>query len=156
MSKVLNIGIEKSTEKIKHYCAYQERSHQEVKDKLYSFGLYPEQVDAIISELITENFLNEERYAIAFSRGKFNIKNWGKQKIKYELKKNRVSDYCIKIGLSTIDEDDYQKKLEKLLIAKSNTLRSEKNIFIKKKKIQSFLMQKGYETSLINDLLQKL
>ncbi len=156
MSKVLNIGIERSTEKIKHYCAYQERNHQEVKDKLYSFGLYPDQVDMIISELITENFLNEERYAIAFSRGKFNIKDWGKQKIKYELKKNRVSEYCIKVGLNTIDENDYQKKLEKLYNAKLNVLRSEKNVFVIKKKIQSFLLQKGYELSLINDLLQKL
>jgi regulatory protein len=151
-----NIGTEKALEKIKHFCSYQERSHREVKDKLYSYGLYKDEVELLLSRLIEENYLNEERYAIAFAGGKFRIKQWGRVKIKYELKQRQVSDYCIKKALASIDEDDYQKTLEKLFETKSKTLRSAKNIFNKKQKIQSYLAQKGFETGLISDLLHKM
>jgi regulatory protein len=107
----------------------------------------------LISKLIQENFLNEERYAIAYAGGKFRAKDWGKNKIKYGLKQHQVSDYCIKKALKTIDDEDYVKTLQKLYVAKEKTLKSEKNIFIKKRKIQQYLMQKGYEVSLINELL---
>ncbi|MBP9099229.1 MAG: RecX family transcriptional regulator, partial [Ferruginibacter sp.] len=81
-----NIGTEKARQKIRHFCSYQERSHQEVKEKLYGFGLYKVDVETLLSEMIEENYLNEERYAIAFAGGKFRIKKWGKVKIRYELK----------------------------------------------------------------------
>jgi regulatory protein len=151
-----NIGTDRALEKIKHYCAYQERSHQEVKDKLYSFGLYPGEVEELLSQLISENYLNEERYAIAFAGGKFRAKHWGRIKIRYALKLQRVSDYCIKKALAIIDERDYEQLLDKLAQEKQRTLRSEKNIFIKKKKIQSFLQQRGFENDLINEWLKKL
>jgi regulatory protein len=150
----LNIGLDKALQKIRHYCAYQERNHLEVKDKLYSFGLYKDEVEAMLMQMIEENYLNEERYAIAFAGGKFRMKNWGKSKIKYELKLRQVSDYCIKKALSSIEEDAYQEALDKLLADKLKTLRSEKNIFTKKKKLQSYLLQKGYETSLITERLK--
>lgn len=153
MTQPLNIGIEKALQKIGQFCAYQERNHKEVKEKLYSYGLYKDQVEELISKLIQENFLNEERYAIAYAGGKFRAKDWGKNKIKYGLKQHQVSDYCIKKALKTIDEEEYVKTLQKLFAAKEKTLKSEKNIFIKKKKIQQYLMQKGYEVSLINELL---
>src|SRR6187401_2447386 len=94
-----NIGTEKALQKIKHYCAYQERSHYEVKEKLYSFGLYKNEVELLLSQLVEENYLNEERYAIAFAGGKFRIKQWGRVKIKYELKQKQVSEYSIKKAL---------------------------------------------------------
>ena len=151
-----NIGTDRALKKIKHYCAYQERSHQEVKDKLYSFGLYPGEVEELLSQLISENYLNEERYAIAFAGGKFRAKHWGRIKIRYALKLQRVSDYCIKKALAIIDERDYEQLLDKLAQEKQRTLRSEKNIFIKKKKIQSFLQQRGFENELISEWLKKL
>ena len=115
--------------------------------------MYNDQVEELMSRLIEENFLNEERYAIAYAGGKFRMKDWGKNKIKYGLKQHQVSDYCIKKALKTIDEDEYVQKLQKLYSAKERTLKSEKNIFIKKRKIQQYLMQKGYETSLVNELV---
>lgn len=114
-----NIGTERALQKIKHFCSYQERSHQEVKDKLYSFGLYKNETEALLSQLIEENYLNEERYAIAFAGGKFRIRQWGRIKIKYELKQRGVSEYCIKRALASIDDDDYAKTLEKLFEIKN-------------------------------------
>jgi regulatory protein len=152
LTQPLNIGTEKALQKIGQFCAYQERNHKEVKEKLYSYGLYKDQVEELISKLIQENFLNEERYAIAYAGGKFRAKNWGKNKIKYGLKQHQVSDYCIKKALKTIDDEEYVKTLQKLYTAKEKTLKSEKNLFIKKKKIQQYLMQKGFESSLINEL----
>ena len=123
-----------SLTKIQSYCAYQERSHKEVKNKLYEYGLYSNQVDEIISQLITDGFLNEERFAIQFAGGKFRIKQWGRVKIKYALKQKQVSDYCIKKALLAIDENDYHKTAQKLFEQKLKTLKAEKNIFIKKRK----------------------
>lgn len=151
-----NIGTEKALQKIRHFCSYQERSHQEVKEKLYSFGLYKDEVESLISQMIEENYLNEERYAVAFAGGKFRVRQWGRVKIKYELKQKRVGDYCIKKGLASIDEDDYEKTLEKLFEDKKASLRSEKNIFIKKQKIQAYLMQKGFESNLVSEYLKKM
>ena len=143
-------------QKIKHYCAYQERCHAEVKDKLYGFGLYQKEVEPIISALIEENYLNEERFAIAFAGGHFRTKQWGRVKIKYQLKQKQVSEYCIKKALKIIDEDDYLQTLQKLFDQKLKTLKGEKNIFIKKRKLQDFLMQKGFETDLVRELLGNL
>ena len=142
--------------KAKHYCAYQERCHREVKDKLYGFGLNTKEVDQILSTLIEENYLNEERFAIQFSGGHFRSKKWGRVKISHALKQKQVSAYCIKKALKQINEDDYLKTLEKLFEEKLKTLKSEKNIFIKKRKLQDHLMQKGYETDLIRELMNKL
>ena len=151
-----NIGIDKSRQKIRQFCSYQERSHQEVKEKLYSFGLYKEDVESLLSEMIEENYLNEERYAIAFAGGKFRIKKWGRVKIRYELKQKRISEYCTRLGLAAIDENEYLKTLHSLFEQKRASVKSEKNIFVKKQKIQSFLMQRGFEPQLISGLLQNM
>jgi regulatory protein len=144
---------EEALQKAKHYCAYQERCHSEVKEKLYSFGMNKKEVDELLSELISDNYLNEERFAILYAGGKFRIKQWGKVKIKYSLKQKQISEYCIKKALAAIDERDYTKTLEKLFEQKLKTLKAEKNIFIKKRKLQDHLMQKGFETSLISKLI---
>lgn len=135
--------------KIKQYCAYQERSHSEVRDKLYSFGITKIDIDEIISKLIDDNYLNEERFAIHFAGGKFRIKHWGKVKIKYQLKQKQVSDFCIKKALAAIDNTAYKKTLYKLADAKIATLQSEKNSFTRKKKLQDHLLQKGFEMELV-------
>ena len=147
---------QQSLPKAKHYCAYQERCHAEVKDKLYGFGLNKKEVDEIISILIEENYLNEERFAIAFAGGHFRTKKWGRVKIKYQLKQKQVSEYCIKKALRQIEEDDYLKTLQKLFEEKLKTLKSEKNIFIKKRKLQDHIMQKGFETDLIRELMKTI
>lgn len=141
---------EQAFQKAKHYCGYQERSHNEVKEKLYSLGLWKKDVEETISKLIEENYLNEERYAIAFAGGKFRMKHWGKVKIKYELQQKKISAYCIKKAIKEIDEDAYKKTFSKLAAEKWKSLKSEKNIFIRKRKAQDYLMQKGFEHDLIN------
>ena len=151
-----NFTPEQSLPKIKQYCAYQERCHAEVRDKLYSFRLNKKEVEAIISILITENYLNEERFAIQFSGGKFRMKHWGKNKIKQALKYKQVSDYCIKKALKEIDNKEYEKTFQKLAAQTLITLKSEKNIFIKKRKLQDYLLQKGFESDLAREEVGKI
>ena len=143
-------------QKAKHYCAYQERCHSEVRDKLYSFGLHRNETEPLLTQLIEEGFLNEERFAIAYAGGKFRLKNWGKEKIKYALKQKQVSDYCIRKALAAISNTDYNKTFNSLADKKLATLKSEKNIFIKKRKIKDYLQQKGFEIKMINDYLKAL
>ena len=151
-----NIGTEKAFEKVKYYCAYQERSHAEVKKKLYGFGLYKNEVELLMSRLIEENYLNEERFAMAFAGGKFRIKQWGKTRIKFELKQRQVSDYSIKKALAVIPDDDYEKALHKLASEKITALQTEQNIFTRKSKLQNYLVSKGYEFNLIAEILKKM
>ncbi|CAN5298130.1 regulatory protein RecX [soil metagenome] len=149
-----NFTPQQALQKIKGYCAYQERCHAEVKDKLYGYGLHKSDVEPIISQLIEENYLNEERFATAYAGGKFRMKQWGRIKIKMSLKQKRVSEYCIKKALQSIDEAAYIKTLHKLAEQKRKALKGEKNIWIKKKKLQDHLLQKGFESDLIRDILQ--
>ena len=109
---------EQALQKLKHYCAYQERCHSEVKEKLYHLGVWKKDHDEITAALIEENYLNEERFALAFAGGKFRLKQWGRVKIKQALKQKRVSEYCIKKALKEIDEKTYRKTLEKLATKK--------------------------------------
>ena len=141
---------------MKQYCTYQERCHSEVKEKLYSYGIFKNDAEEIISKLIEENYLNEERFAIHFAGGKFRIKQWGKVKIKYELRQKNVSDYCIKKAVKEIDDGAYKKVLYKLADLKLKTLKSERNIFIKKRKLQDHLLMKGFETDLVRLIVQEI
>jgi regulatory protein len=144
---------EQALQKLKHFCGYQERCHNEVKEKLYSLGVSKNEHDEIISTLIEENYLNEERFAIAFAGGKFRVKQWGRVKIKYELKQKQVSEYNIKRALKEIDETTYQTLLKKLYQEKWEQLKGEKNRFIKMTKTRDYLLQKGYEGELVKGLL---
>lgn len=148
--------FEQSLQKIKQYCAYQERCHSEVRDKLYSFGLRQSEVEEMITLLIVENYLNEERFAIHFAGGKFRMKQWGKHKIKQALKLRQVSYYCINKALKNIDTEEYEKTFQRLTEQKLKTLKSEKNIFIKKRKLQDFLLQKGFESERIRKAVNGL
>lgn len=142
-----------SLEKIKSYCAYQERSHKEVRSKLLELEVYGDDLENFISILIDENYLNEERYARAIARGKFRFKQWGRNKILQTLRQQEVSDYCIKKAMEEIDEDEYLDTVKKLADKKMATLTSEKNKFIKMSKLRNYLLSKGYEYEYINEMM---
>ncbi|MBA2248776.1 MAG: RecX family transcriptional regulator [Chitinophagaceae bacterium] len=147
---------EESLPKIKQFCAYQERCHFEVRVKLYSYRLHKMQVEEILSILIEENYLNEERFALLYAGGKFRMKHWGKVKIKYALKQKQVSEYCIKKALKEINEDEYKRTITKLGEQKLKTLKGEKYMLIKKKKLRDHLLQKGYESTLISEVIKNI
>ena len=134
--------------KAEHYCAYQERSQQEVRDKLYEWGLHSNEVEEVISELILSNFLNEERFAIAYALGKFRVKKWGKVKIKQALKLKKVSEYCIKKAMAAIDPDDYEQTLREV-IEKKVSLLKEKNEFKRKNQIATYAIGRGFESDMV-------
>ncbi|MEO6327627.1 MAG: regulatory protein RecX [Ginsengibacter sp.] len=153
--KTLIFSKDQAYLKIKQYCAYQERSNAEVKEKLYSFSLEIKEVEKIILMLTEENYLDEKRFAIDFARGKFKIKHWGRVKIKYALKQKQVSDVYIKSAIEKINEDDYKKTLNRLAEQKFKMLGNRENIFIIQRKLSDYLLQKGYERILIKEVIDK-
>jgi regulatory protein len=140
-------------QKLRHYCAYQERCHSEVAAKCRELGLRGDAVDAAIADLIADNYLNEERFAKAFAGGKFRVKQWGRRKITVELQQRQVSPYCIKKGLQEIDDADYRETLAKLAEKKYVSLEGEHPLKQKQKTIQ-YLVQKGFETELVLAVLE--
>ena len=140
---------EQAFQKAKHFCGYQERSHYETAEKLYGFGLYKNEVEQLLSRLIEENYLNEERYATQFVRGKFRMKKWGRIKIQYELKQKRISSFNIKKGMKEIDEAEYDAVLLQLVTDKWNSLKAEQYIN-RQVKTTNYLLQKGFESNLIS------
>lgn len=149
----IKLSLPVAIEKIKNWCAYQERSHFETKTKLFEFGLYSNEVDEAITALISENFLNEERFAEAFTRGKFRIKHWGKIKIKNELKQRLVSDYSINKALKLIDDNEYYTVLKKI-ISKKIAETKEKNEYKKKHKVFQYAISRGFESNLISEIIK--
>ncbi len=141
-------SIKEGRTKAMKYCAYQERTQQQVRDKLYEWGLYGDEVEEVISYLITENFLNEERFAKSYASGHFRMKKWGKIKIKQGLEQKKLSAYCIKKGMQEIDSSEYIETLNELLDKKYHTLK-DSNIYIRKQKAVKHLLQKGYEADLV-------
>lgn len=134
--------------KIKHYCAYQERSHAEVIQKLYGFGLRKIEIDEVIAWLIENDYLNEARFATRFAGGKFRMKKWGRLKIKQALQQRKISAYNINTALEEIDETAYLKALQGLALRKWHSLKSD-TVLVKKMKATRYLLQKGYEKNLI-------
>ncbi len=143
---------EQALQKLKQYCAYQERCHSEVKEKLYSLGVWKKDHATIIAALIEEDYLNEERFAIAYAGGKFRIKQWGRVKITYELKQKQVSDYSIKKALKQIDGEEYTAILEKLASEKYASLKKEQYLGREKKTID-YLLAKGYEIAVVRNVV---
>jgi regulatory protein len=134
--------------KAESWCAYQERAQQEVRDKLYEWNLKPNEVEEVITELIITNFLNEERFAMAYVSGKTNIKKWGKIKIKQGLKLKKVPEKLIQKALNSIDGDQYLANLLATAEKKSAVL-NEKDPLKRKYKLVSYLQGKGFENDLI-------
>jgi regulatory protein len=139
--------------KIARWCAYQERSQQEVRDKLYEYGLHSKDVELLISRLIGDNFLNEERFAIAFAGGKFRQLGWGRVKIKTALKQKKVSDYCLRKGMASISDKEYIFMLEKV-IAKRAREEKEKNPVKRMFKLAQYAIARGYESDLVWEVLK--
>jgi regulatory protein len=135
--KKIKLGKGRAIQRIRHFCAYQERAQQEVRDRLYELGMTKSEVEEILSDLITDNFLNEERFAIQFTGGHFRIKQWGKLKIQHALQQKRVSPVNIKKALKSIDENEYVKVMETLATKKWNSLKGERGIS-RMAKTQSF------------------
>jgi regulatory protein len=142
---------EQALQKLRHYCGYQERCHSEVKEKLWQLKVNRREHDEIIASLIEEGYLNEERFAILFAGGKYRVKQWGRVKIKYELKQRMVSEYSIKKALKQIDEKDYIKTLNKLAEKKYASLK-EDQWMVRKKKTIDYLLQRGFEMELIKKI----
>ena len=149
------LSLEQALQKARHYCAYQERCHSEVKEKLYGFGLRKNDVEEALSRLIEDNYLNEERFAIQFAGGRFRLKHWGKVRIRYELKQKQVGEYCIKKALAAIGEDDYDHTLTRLAEDQWETFQNEEP-FIRRQKVQAYLVRKGYETDRIQAALVQI
>lgn len=148
---------DRKTAKLKaaDFCAYQERSQQEVRDKLYSYGLHQQDVEEVLTELIVEGFINEERFAKAFIGGKFRIKKWGRQKILQQLKPHKLSDYCIKKGLEEIDPEEYWQALIGQAQKKYQQL-SGHSEYIKKGKLSQYLYGRGFESDLIRQAVDQI
>jgi regulatory protein len=146
---------EQALEKIKNYCSYQERCHSEVKDKLYSYGLYKKEVEELIASIIENNYLNEERFARLYAGGKFRMKQWGRKKIQYGLQQKGISSSNIKLGLKDIDEEQYLSTLKKLAQSKWNNLAGEQYL-ARQAKTNACLLQKGYEATLVNKVIREL
>lgn len=146
---------EQALQKLRQYCAYQERSHSEVIQKLWELGVRKAEHDEIVSSLIEEDYLNEERFAIQFAGGKFRMKNWGRKRIYYALKEKKVSEYNIRKAMKEIPDDAYEKTLLQLAEKKYASLKDEQYL-VRKKKTMDYLMQKGYEPELVTKALSSL
>lgn len=148
-------NADEALSRIKKYCAFQERCHSEVRYKLIEHGIYGDLLEDIVVTLITEGFLDEERYARSYARGKFRMNEWGKTRIKQELKARQVTDYCIRAGLTEIGDAEYLETLKKLLTSKSGTIK-DKDVYAKKRKLTAYAQTRGFEYAVIASALEEL
>ncbi|WP_111682446.1 regulatory protein RecX [Winogradskyella tangerina] len=146
--------VDEAQKILENYCAYQERCHKEVKVKLKEMKMIPEAIDKIIVSLIEQNYLNEERFAKAFVRGKFRIKKWGKMRLLRELKFREISKYAINVAMQEIDDAEYDSVLDELIQMRIHQV-TEKNIYKKKKKVADYLLYRGWESHLIYEKMNK-
>ncbi len=150
-----SLTVTEALEKLRNYCAYQERCHREVKNKLYQLGMIPQAIDQIIGTLVSENYLNESRFAQQFAHGKFSIKHWGKRRITRELKARGISNYDIKQALAAIEIDAYQNKIRTISDKKWSLLASY-SLTVKKQKLHQYLSYRGWENELIYAQIDRL
>ena len=148
------ISKEEALKKLQRYCAYQDRCHKEVRTKLLDLGVYGHDLEEVIVALIEDNFLNEERYAKSFVRGKLRMKHWGKNKILRELKMKNISAYCIKKGMEEIEEEEYHQILENL-VEKKDRLTKEPDKFKKRKKLADYAIRRGFEPALVWNMVKR-
>ena len=147
--------VEEAKRKLEYYCVYQDRCHDEVYQKLRSLNMIPLAIDTIMAHLIEHNFLNEERFACSFARGKFRIKQYGKRRIVQELKFRNITKYNIDRALKEIDEDEYLEVFNQLAEKQWANITGS-SILIKRKKLTDFLIRKGFENQLISDKVYAL
>lgn len=147
--------VDEAKKRLERYCAYQERCHKEVQQKLYEMKMIPEARDQIVVHLLQHNFLNEERYARAFVRGKFRIKKWGKQRLHLELKRRDINNTIISLALNEIDADEYTNTFNDLAKKKVDSL-TDRNVQKKRKKLADYLFYRGWESQLVYDKIREL
>jgi len=150
-----HVRRDEALSKLQRYCAYQDRCHQEVRSKLLDLGIYGDDLEQIMAELIADDFLNEERFARSYARGKFRMKQWGRIRIVRELKKRKVSEYCIRKALSEIDEADYEKVLREVLEKKTSTS-SEADTFKLRGKVAAYAIRRGFEPERVWEIVKEL
>jgi len=148
-------SVIEATVKLQQFCAYQDRCHKEVVEKLQKMNMIPAAIDMIVTELIQDNFLNEERFAKSFARGKFRIKKWGRLRIIRELKFRNISKYNIDIALKEIEETTYLDTLDELAKKRAKAVK-ETNLFKRKKKIADYLLYRGWESNLVYEKINEL
>ena len=147
-------SVDMALSKLQKYCSYQDRCHKEVFQKLKEMRMIPEASEKIIAALVDGNYLNEERFAMAFVRGKFKIKKWGKRRLKSELKQRNISNYLLCKSLKQIKDEEYNATFEALANRKAASLSG--TLPIKKKKLADYLLYRGWESQKVYDKINKL
>lgn len=142
-------SIEEAKARMESYCAYQERCHKEVQQKLRKMRMIPDAIDQVIFHLLQHNFLNETRFSQAFARGKFRVKKWGKNRIKNELKMRDISKYNVTLALKEIPDSDYYTTFQELVEKRLRQLENETNLQKKRKKLADYLLYRGWESHLV-------
>jgi len=155
MIKKRTYTVNEAKKKLEYFCAYQERCHKEVTQKLKDMYMIPEAIDVIMVHLLEHNFLNEERYTKAFVSGKLRIKKWGKHRLTLELKKRDISKININRALTEIDNEEYDKIFNDLAEKRFNAIK-EKDKYKKKKKLTDYLLYRGWESFLVYDKVNEL
>lgn len=149
-------SVTEATKRMENYCAYQERCHKEVHQKLYEMRMIPEAVDVILLHLLQHDFLNETRFAQAFARGKFRTKKWGKRRLENELKMRDISKFNIQLALKEIPDSEYYETFEALAEKRLQQLVSEKNLQKKRKKLADHLLYRGWESGMVYGKVNEL
>ena len=155
MDYYTNYTITEATKKLEGYCSYQERCHKDVIAKLKQMRMIPEAIDQIVGHLIQENYLNEERFAQSFARGKFNIKKWGRNRIVNELRQRHISSYNIKSALAEIDDHIYLETLDNLAKKRLDSIK-DTDIQKRRRKLADYLFYRGWESHLVYDKITEL
>ncbi len=148
-------SVKEAIHKIEHFCAYQERCHDEVVQKLRTMKMDSNEIDEILAHLIQENYLNESRFACSFARGKHRIKLWGKVRIVNELKLRNITTYNINLALKEISPEEYEMNFNVLAERNWHSIK-ESNGLKKRKKCCDFLLRKGYESTMVYEKVKEL
>lgn len=156
MNTQKSYSVTEATKRMERYCAYQERCHKEVHQKLKQMRMIPEAIDQIIHHLLQHNFLNETRFSQVFARGKFRVKKWGKNRIVRELKFREISKYNITLALKEIPEAEYNKTFHELAEKRLSQITSEENLQKKRKKMADYLLYRGWENNLVWEKVKEL
>ena len=149
------ISVKEAIQKIEYFCSYQERCHEDVVAKLRTMKMDSEEIDSIMVHLIASNFLNEERFACSFARGKHRIKNWGKIRICNELKFKKITQSLINKALQEITPEEYLDTFHALAERHWASIR-ETNALKKQKRFCDYLLRKGFESNLVYDKVKEL
>ncbi|WP_066225995.1 regulatory protein RecX [Formosa haliotis] len=155
MNQHKTFTVEEAKRALERYCVYQERCHKEVLDKLKSMHMIPDAIDVVIVHLLQHDFLNEERFAKAYVRGKFKYKNWGRNRLTAELKRRQISKFNIQTGLKELDDLDYYGTFDALAERKCELIK-ESNPYKKKKKLADYLLYRGWESPLVYEKVNAL